>query len=1325
MPIRVELLGRPRILDADGKPIEFPLGKPLALLAYLLVEGQPASRRDLADLIWPNASREKARQSTRQAIWHIRRTLGEETILGADEVSVSPDHVESDVGEFRGALDEGAIDRARSLWRGPLCNNLTLSNCRPWERWLEERRDQTDDLFFRGLLEAGEALREGGDPADASAYLQEAVTQRPESVQAWRHYVEALLDLGDAREAEAALREMSRRALEEDDGPDVLSPLLERLEAVRAVSTRGPDTDRVTDHLEFVGRSEEMATLRSYWRRTGVGGMGLVSVLGPTGIGKTRLCREVIAFAESNKGHTAVARGFESEAGIPHGTAADLVGSLLDLPGAAGISSASDLLLRSIVPSKNGRRPGQEEGVPIHPAALADALADLVEAVSFESPLIVWIDDYQWVDAESRAAFSKIARRLDRVPCLFLLAERTRSGNRSSAAGDPGGKDADTQASGSRGMAGQGPVGRGSGGQGLSGQAPASEALAISLGGRRLRLAPLSLEETGEMLGLLAQFSNPEAADEIVSRVQGATGGNPFFVGELLRHFVHEGICRVEGRTWVLQTDQVPQDLELPESVRTLLEARLDRVPERAEALLYELAIAGRALPAHVILGRVEMDEAAFSETVAALESEEIIWTNRSRALDFTHDQLRAAAKDRYQPGVGEAGATGNGQGRRWGWILGSAAGLVAAGLILLFGFGPLPPFLWVEEEAPTYPYGQGVILVADRAAGTGVILDPPDREGDAWTTRPYEGWVPHNNAYSNVTPHLGPDGRMDWYAAVSEPSARPYAARVGPGGVVEPIYRSDADDGVRDALPGTEELLLTTVNPSAESDEVYPIDLLLRSDPEAPPEVLYEAQGHVGPAFFSADGQRIFLQVQGVHDTVVVLHPDGSVETKREFAEYRSITGSAWCGLGTRILVTGPLGDSSPFLLFDPSTGDVEPVESDPRFRGQPLCLGDGRALAYVGLDDRRPSILIQDLETEEVVPFPVLETGTAVELHWLPDPIPPVVRGIDILGIRGPLPWGSRDTLRARRAGPDGSWREPLAGAGAGAAMVPPGSVGTSDGAVAAGGPGASPVLPVAWSTSEPGVAAVSADGVVTGTGPGEAILVAEYAGWLQDSVRVVVVDNGAAQEDILFRERLDDPGLPAWTFDTLHIQQRPTIVEADGAPALSLNGDGQYRDFFYTRTPMQLSQGATLHLDVRIPLTDRTNHQLLQVCLAETAPPGDPRNQRLLPTGNRFCFRYPSDELVKFREDLATVVAGRIDPPSEFSTEPFLPGDDWVRLTMVVRADGAASVLLDGEVVYSAEHPIELDPELPWRVALRGVSVDTEVLVRNVVLWRGERY
>ena len=101
-------------------------------------------------------------------------------------------------------------------------------------------------------------------------------------------------------------------------------------------------------------------------------------------------------------------------------------------------------------------------------------------------------------------------------------------------------------------------------------------------GGRRnasaIALEPLSLEDTGRLTSLLLEVDDmaPEVRQRILERAE----GNPFFLEEILRQLIDEGLVIREGARWRALTGA---RVEIPDSVHAVLAARIDLLPGARE----------------------------------------------------------------------------------------------------------------------------------------------------------------------------------------------------------------------------------------------------------------------------------------------------------------------------------------------------------------------------------------------------------------------------------------------------------------------------------------------------------------------------------------------------------------------------------------------------------------------------------------------------------------------------------------------------------------------------------------------------------------------
>ena len=146
--IEFRTLGALDLRAADGRELHSLLAQPkrIALLVYLCIaEPLGYHRRDtILGLLWPESDEEHARTSLRKSLHVLRKSLGEDTILGRgdDEIKVNTDVLSCDVVEFRDLLRQKRYKGALQLYRGDLLPGFIIDEAPEFDQWLEGERSQ-------------------------------------------------------------------------------------------------------------------------------------------------------------------------------------------------------------------------------------------------------------------------------------------------------------------------------------------------------------------------------------------------------------------------------------------------------------------------------------------------------------------------------------------------------------------------------------------------------------------------------------------------------------------------------------------------------------------------------------------------------------------------------------------------------------------------------------------------------------------------------------------------------------------------------------------------------------------------------------------------------------------------------------------------------------------------------------------------------------------------------------------------------------------------------------------------------------------------------
>jgi DNA-binding CsgD family transcriptional regulator len=295
---------------------------------------------------------------------------------------------------------------------------------------------------------------------------------------------------------------------------------------------------------------------------------------GDAGIGKTTLWLAAISQARERGFHVLSAQAGQAESALAYAAAADLVGevetTVLDqLPNVQRVA-LDQVLLRA--------EPGG--GQPFDQRVVATAFLSVVEALARTTPVLVAIDDVQWLDPSSKAVLTFVARRLTgRVG--VLVTERAQRGT-------------ETATSWLR--------------------------LRRPDGIERIRVRPLSLGRLRELFDEKLGRSFPRPT---IVRIAEISGGNPYFALELAR---------------TMLSGSSTDESELPATLAELVRVRIGRLDVEAQEML--LATACSAEPTVDLLARATGN--SIERTVELLEeaeSQDIIGIDGNH-VQFSHPLL-------------------------------------------------------------------------------------------------------------------------------------------------------------------------------------------------------------------------------------------------------------------------------------------------------------------------------------------------------------------------------------------------------------------------------------------------------------------------------------------------------------------------------------------------------------------------------------------------------------------------------------------------------------------------------------------------------------
>jgi WD40 repeat protein/DNA-binding SARP family transcriptional activator len=305
--VEFRLLGPLEVVGDGGRAVPLGAGRRRALLAYLLLrpnEHVPSDR--LIDALWGESPPATAAQMVQNQVSALRRELGAngrlETRGSAYRLSIAPGERDLDrfeklvaAGRTRLELDPaGAMQTLRealALWRGPALADLT------YEPFAQAEIARLEELRWAALEALAEARLSLGDHAALVPELERAAADQPLRERLHAQLMLALYRSGRQADALTAYRR-ARELLVEQIG---VEPGAELRAMHAAVLAQDPALDLpvalppelASGSPLLAGRAAELDLLRQRLDAARRGRGSIVLVLGPPGIGKTRLAAEL------------------------------------------------------------------------------------------------------------------------------------------------------------------------------------------------------------------------------------------------------------------------------------------------------------------------------------------------------------------------------------------------------------------------------------------------------------------------------------------------------------------------------------------------------------------------------------------------------------------------------------------------------------------------------------------------------------------------------------------------------------------------------------------------------------------------------------------------------------------------------------------------------------------------------------------------------------------------------------------------------------------------------------------------------------------------
>ncbi|HSH02130.1 MAG TPA: adenylate/guanylate cyclase domain-containing protein [Anaerolineae bacterium] len=358
-------------------------------------------------------------------------------------------------------------------------------------------------------------------------------------------------------------------------------------------------------HAPLVGRQSEFSALQACLDGLQAGHGHLVFLVGEAGLGKSRLIRELHAawqHAQLPPSHWITGRALSYDSNRPYGLSQQLLRQLLNVTAddtsqlMAALTTATPHFpaehadawreaLATVITSHPTDDGAHLEGDGLRRQLFA-AVTALITTHCHQNRMTLICDDLHWADDASLALIEHLLPLINTLPLMILAATRP---------------EQDTPAWALRDSAQQ----------------------VIPAQTQTLRLQPLKPDESDSLINHLLAIADLPL--NLRQQLLQKTEGNPFFLEEVVRSLIDDGIVIQDetGLRWQATTDQ--HSIDVPDNIESLLMARIDKLAKDVRRTLQLAAVIGRYFSPAVLATVRTLPAAELADHLLTLQTVELI----------------------------------------------------------------------------------------------------------------------------------------------------------------------------------------------------------------------------------------------------------------------------------------------------------------------------------------------------------------------------------------------------------------------------------------------------------------------------------------------------------------------------------------------------------------------------------------------------------------------------------------------------------------------------------------------------------------------------
>jgi DNA-binding SARP family transcriptional activator len=581
--VTVQTLGK-AVIDAGSSRVTPTSPRKFALLLYLSAEpGRRVARSVLRDLIFPEQTEKNALHSLRELVYQLRQS-GVAVDTDSDGIAICRDAVRVDYVELlaRGRFD---ADDLRAI-EGGFLPGYAPAHSEAFGEWYDGHRARTTFDVSKALIKEVMRARSAGDWRATERAARACLVLDPLNEEGHLALAETLAIGGSKVQAVKLLERYMEEVGASSRDLRLPAALLRRRVA-------GNLRDGYSSQFSspFVGRDSEIARLSQHLSAAEAETVQCVLFTGEPGIGKSRLIAEFCTIASLRGAVISTTTAHAADPHRPFGAFADLLPSLLSLPGSLGCAPEALRLLERLIKSTDREDRGVDEAGPDSDSlshSITLAIVELIDSIASEQPVVLAIEDAQWLDRLSSSVLVSLSTKRKRRRLLTLLAAR----------------------------------------QARSVGIYARESQSISV----IDVGPIDDASVIRITNAISETTGVHVDAEMQRWLAETSAGNPLFLETLLAHFA-----------------STHQRFSVSPSLSSLVERRLESLSDDAGTTLRICALLGKYSTLDAITQALQVPGLTLLRAISELEAARLVSVQRGR-IRPSHPLIAEVAQRDWAP---------------------------------------------------------------------------------------------------------------------------------------------------------------------------------------------------------------------------------------------------------------------------------------------------------------------------------------------------------------------------------------------------------------------------------------------------------------------------------------------------------------------------------------------------------------------------------------------------------------------------------------------------------------------------------------------------